>query len=641
MLRIPIRVLAGVLAVLLLPVFALAAENNSNAPANKNAETENAAAIPAAPAPAPAAGVAAVNDPLVRLLVSKGLLSVNEASSLASAPANEVNNRLLMILKDKGLISADDLNSLKAPGAATATATMETAAQGSTAAPAAPQAPATPAVIPAVAPIRVLQVDPAKHEGFIPDIKIGKGVNIKPYGFVKASAVYDTSSPYGNDFPLPGFIGDINGPDAFPEFHIKARFIRFGSNFEWLDTPNVVITGKVEADFEGNFGRSNNRNISSLRSNMFQFRLGYGRIDWKQSDTNSIFFLAGQDWTPFASSTLPNLFETTGLGVGFGTLYERAPQFRVGLQHKLGGARKFAIAPEFAIVLPAYGNLPTDLVAAGAVVPNNEGIGNQLGFGERQGVDSAKPEVQARFVTQFQLDSAPGVAPAQIIVSGVHGTRSAKVLAAAVPAAFKAAFPTGVDVESNRNGWTGEIQLPTRFVTVIAKYWNGSDMRFYFGNELISNFNNTTGLTGTATAQSIDGSSTVVFGLLNGVPTVAPQLPLRGQGGFVNLGFPLSRIFNADPAGRNAGWQLYLHYGLDNALARDIRRVGGGRQKSDMAAGTLNYKLNNFVTFTLEESLYRTRAIPLTSTGLFPSFDGRPNREWKDFRSEFGPIFSF
>ncbi|HET6934627.1 MAG TPA: hypothetical protein VFI72_07290, partial [Candidatus Angelobacter sp.] len=355
MLRIPIRVLAGVLAVLLLPVFALAAENNSNAPANKNAETENAAAIPAAPAPAPAAGVAAVNDPLVRLLVSKGLLSVNEASSLASAPANEVNNRLLMILKDKGLISADDLNSLKAPGAATATATMETAAQGSTAAPApaAPQAPATPAVIPAVAPIRVMQVDPAKHEGFIPDIKIGKGVNIKPYGFVKASAVYDTSSPYGNDFPLPGFIGDINGPDAFPEFHIKARFIRFGSNFEWLDTPNVVITGKVEADFEGNFGRSNNRNISSIRSNMFQFRLGYGRIDWKQSDTNSIFFLAGQDWTPFASSTLPNLFETTGLGVGFGTLYERLPQFRVGFEHKLGGARKFAIAPEFAIVLPA------------------------------------------------------------------------------------------------------------------------------------------------------------------------------------------------------------------------------------------------------------------------------------------------
>jgi len=642
MLRIPIRVLAGVLAVLLLPVFALAAENNSNAPANKNAETENAAAIPAAPAPAPAAGVAAVNDPLVRLLVSKGLLSVNEASSLASAPANEVNNRLLMILKDKGLISADDLNSLKAPGAATATATMETAAQGSTPAPAAPQAPATPAVIPAIAPIRVLQVDPAKHEGFIPDIKIGKGVNIKPYGFIKASAVYDTSSPYGNDFPLPGFIGDINGPDALPEFHIKARFIRVGSNFEWVDTPKVVVTGKIEGDFEGNFSRANNRNISSVRSNMFSFRLGYGRIDWHMSDTTSLFFLAGQDWTPFASSTLPNMFETTGLGVGFGSLYERLPQLRVGMEHKLGGSRKWAIAPEFAIAYPAFGNLPADIVLAGVVVPNNEGIGNQLGFGERQGADAAKPEVQARFVTQFQLDSAPGVAPAQIIVSGVHGTRSAKVLAASVPAAFKAAFPTGVDAESNRNAWTGEVQLPTRFVTVIAKYYNGTDLRYYFANQLFSTFNDTLGLTGVATAQSIDGSSTVAFGLLNGVPTVAPQRPLRGQGGFAELGFPLSRIFNADPAGRNAGWTLNVHYGFDEALARDVRRLGAAnRQKSDVALGNLSYKLNSFVTFQLEESLYWTRAIANPTTGALPAFNGRPNAEWKDFRSEFGPIFSF
>ncbi len=231
--------------------------------------------------------------------------------------------------------------------------------------------------------------------------------------------------------------------------------------------------------------------------------------------------------------------------------------------------------------------------------------------------------------------------PAQIIVSGVHGTRTATVLAASVPAAFRAAFPTGAQVESDRNAWTGEVQLPTRFATVIAKYWSGSDLRFYFTNELFSNFNDTAGLTGTATAQSIDGSSTVVFGLLGGVPTVAPQRPVRGQGGFVNVGFPLSRWAHADPAGRNAGWEFFLHYGLDNALTRDVRRSGGGRQKSDVAAGTLYYKLNKFVTFVLEESYLRTRAIPLTATGLFPLFEGRPNREWKDWRSEFGPFFSF
>jgi hypothetical protein len=475
-------------------------------------------------------------------------------------------------------------------------------------------------------------------KGFIPDIKIGKNINIKPYGFFKASAVYDTSSPYGNDFPLPGFNAMPNTVDAIPEFHVKARFFRFGSNFEWLDTPNLIVTGKVEADFEGNFSRVNNRNISAIRSNALQLRLAYGRIDWKHSDNTSFFFLAGQDWTPFGSSTLPNLFETTGLGVGFGTLYERDPQFRVGMEHNFG---HFKLGPEVAIVLPAFGNLPADLTTAGVVNPNGEGIGNQLGFGERQGSDSGKPEVEARLVGQFQLDHAPGVAPAQIIVSGVHADRTVDIDAAVVPAAFKAAFPKGAQVSSTRMAWTAEIQLPTRFFTVVAKYYNGNDLRYYFAGQIFGPFNDTTGLTGVTTAQSLDGSSTLAFGLRNGVPVIANSLPPRSQGGFVNIGIPLSRLAHADPAGRNSGWALYAHYGYDQVLARDVRREGGGREKGDMGAGTLQYKLNSWVTFVAEESLYRTRATPLNATGNFPLFQGRPMREWKDFRSEFGPILTF
>jgi hypothetical protein len=107
------------------------------------------------------------------------------------------------------------------------------------------------------------------------------------------------------------------------------------------------------------------------------------------------------------------------------------------------------------------------------------------------------------------------------------------------------------------------------------------------------------------------------------------------------VGLPLSRWANADPQGRNAGWQLYLHYGYDQVLARDSRRLGGGRMKGSLAAGTLYYKLNPWVTFAVEESLYTTRAIPLTATGQFPSFQGRPMREINDFRSEIGPIFTF
>jgi hypothetical protein len=635
MIRISTRIWAVLFALFVLPVGAIASDSAAAA-ANKANDTESATTETTVTSRTQAATTSASTDPLLRLLVNKGVLNASEVNAISTAPASEARQRLLSILKDKGIISAADLETLNttattaAPASSEAPATLSTVAittvtQGQSGPPQAPKTPPPAGPIPAIAPIRVMQIDPSKHEGFIPDIKIGKNVNLKPYGFFKASAVYDTSSPYGNDFPLPGLNGAPNTVDMIPEFHVKARFARFGTNFEWLDTPNVVVTAKVEADFEGNFSRVNNRNISTIRSNMFQLRLAYGRIDWKRNDNTSFFFLAGQDWTPFASSTLPNLFETTGLGVGYGTLYERDPQFRVGMEHNFGG---FKLGPEFAIVLPAFGNLPSDL-------------GNQLGFGERQGVDSAKPEIQSRIVGQWQLDHAAGVAPAQIIVSGVRGERTVDIDSASVPAAFKAAFPTGAQIGSTRMAWTGEIQLPTRFATIIAKYYNGNDLRYYFGGQIFGPFNDIAGLTGTATAPSLDGSSTAVFGLRNGVPVIANSLPPRAQGGFVNVGFPLSRIFNADPQGRNAGWAFYAHYGYDQVLARDVRRLGGGREKGDLMAGTLQYKMNNWVTFVLEESNYRTRALPLTSTGNFPVFAGRPMRDWHDFRSEFGPLFTF
>lgn len=656
MIRILIRMWAGVLAMILLPVFAAASDNNAGNNVNGAAKTATEhdagpSSASTAPGVVPAVSVPPGSDPLLRLMVSQGILTAEDVTKLVAVPPSELRDRLLLLLlmKNKNAFSAEDVNALKAPttvvldpaAAASSASSSPSAALGEKQAQGPPQPPkaAPPSgPIPAVVPIRVLQIDPPKREGVIPTLSIGNNVHIQPYGLFKVSAVYDKSSPYGNDFPLPGFNPIINGPTAIPEFHVRARFARFGSNFEWMDNPKMTITGRVEADFEGNFSRVNNRNISSIRSNVMQLRLAYGRIDYAATDKTSIFGLFGQDWTPFASSTLPNLFETTGLGVGFGTLYERAPQFRFGLEHRFGS---FRLGPEFAVVLPAYGNVPADLTAAGAVIPGNEGINNQLGYGERQGVDSAMPEIQARLVGQWQLDHAPGVAPAQIIISGVHGDRTAMILANQIPAAFTAAFPRGVQVDSTRNAWTGEVQLPTRFFTLITKYYRGTDLRYFFGGQLFSEFNDTTGLTGTATAQSIDGSSTVVFGIRGGVPVVANQFPPRAQGGFVNLGLPLSRWANADPTGRNAGWVMYLHYGYDAVLARDVRRLGGGRMKGDLAAGTLQYKLNNFVTFVAEESLYRTRAIPLTATGLFPSFDGRPMREWKDLRSEFGPLFTF
>lgn len=639
------RVRLAILCLVIFPVFNLPVAIAADAPSTPSANTS------ANPAP----------DPLLQLLVNKGILNPDEARSLSGSPSQQ-RTQLVQILCKKGILTASDCEQLTSASAQVAgnlvasASPILPAAASSTPEPQ-PAKPAPPKVIPAVAPLRVLQLEPSKQGGLIPDLKLGSGAKLKIYGMVKASAIYDTSSPYGTDMPLPGFITASGtsfdpGPTRSPEFHAKARFARFGSMFEWPDVAasNNTITGKFEFDWEGNYSRALNRNISTIRSNMASIRLAYGRIDHKFNDDTSAFLLFGQDWTPFGSSTLPNLFETTGLGLGFGTLYERAPQIRFGAGHKLGGERHFFFQPEFALVMPAFGNDPSN-------------ISDQLGYGEKQGADSGRPELEARLVMQFQLDKAPGVPPAQIIFSGVQGDRKVMVRASDVPLCnnsaicsstkeFQNAFPHGAQTTSSRAGWTGEVQLPTRYITAIAKYWSGSDLRFFFVGSLDSNFNDEAGMTkpclsGTEAAfcsgPSNDGSSALLFGLNSaGAPVFAPQRPVRSNGGFVNLGFPLGRIFGADPAGRNAGWQLYLHYAFDQTKTRDVLRLGNQRSKNDLAAGTLYWKMNNLVSFVLEESMYRTRiADPTDYLVSGPIYEGVHARQWHDIRSEFGPIFTF
>jgi hypothetical protein len=609
-------------------------------------------------------------NPLVRLLQVKGILTEEEVARINQASSSaDADQQLAKLLVSKGVITQADYEHAYGGAAVVSVSTATTsnasmipavyhlpANSGAGIAstinvPEASSVPSNqgaskePAVIPAIAPTRVFPVGGLPREGLKPAFSIGT-LRVTPYGFIKATFVHDSSSPGGDDFPLPGFLGDT-GPEGSPEFRVKARSTRFGANFEWLDpSPNLTVTGKIEADFEGNFSRADNRNLSSIRSSMPSIRLAYMRLDYKFSEKNTFSMLLGQDWTPFSSSTLPNLLETTILGGGYGTLWERDPQIRFGWTHDFG---RFKLMPEVAAVLPASGD-----------VPSAANLGNQLGYGERQGPDSARPTVEGRIVAQFQLDHAPGVAPAQIIVSGEQGERKAVVTTAGVPVLpaadprginfFKNAFPQGATVTSNTDGWTGEVQLPTRYFTLLGKYYTGSDLRWFFGGQFFSNFNDAVGLTGTVIAPTIDGTAAanctatcVVFGSNgSGAAVVAPQRPVRAAGGFVNLGLPLSRIFGADPQGRNMGWSFYMHYGVDYAKARDVERFspGGARHKSPLYAGTLYYKLNNWVTFAFEQSLYETNAVP-GAAGALPLFRGNPSRTWRDLRSEGGTIFTF
>jgi hypothetical protein len=576
---------------------------------------------------------APTEDPLLRLLVSKGVLTTGEAAVvMSSGTAAQQRDRLALLLKDKGLISSAEFDALQSTAVSGGNSlSVATPSNTNMAVANAPKPVAPPSVIAAVVPIRLLPIEAQAREGLIPDLKLGSGARIKPYGYFKTSVIHDSSSPLGNDFPLPLLAADT-GPGSAPEFHLKARALRLGVNFEWLDpAPKTVVTGRLEFDFEGDFTRANNRNISSIRSSQPSLRLAWARIDRHFTDKVTGFALFGQDWSPFASSTLPNMIENTNFGgIGFGAIYQRVPQVRTGFTYNLGGARSWKVAPEFAIVFPAFGNVPAN-------------VADQLGYGERQGADSSRPGLQGRFVLQGQLDRAAGVAPAEFIVSFEHARRTAIVTAANVPAAFRAAFPSGAELSTDSNAYSVELQLPTRFVTLAGKYYAGSDLRFYFGGQLLSNFNDTAGLTALASAPSIDGASTVVFGLLNGVPSIAPQRPVRGRGGFAQLGFPLSRWAHADPKGRNAGWSAYLYYGFDEALPQDARRFAPVRGRSDLFSGNLQYKLNSWVTFAFEQGYYRTRAANRSASdpGGLPLFRGIPSYTSHNVRSEFAAIFTF
>ncbi len=487
--------------------------------------------------------------------------------------------------------------------------------------------PAAAAVNAALTPLRTLPVGGVDHNDANPPLKIN-GVGLTPYGFIKVTGVEDSSSPGGDDFPLPGFLTDT-GPDGAPEFHIKARSTRFGMNFDWYDpSAKWAITGKIEGDFEGNFNRSDNRNISSMRSSNPSIRLAWARLDYHPNSSNTVSALFGQDWTIFGASTLPNITEITGVGIGFGGLWERDPQMRFAYTHKF---KSLAITPEIALDLPSSG-LP----------PSAANISNELGYGERQGPDANRPEIQGRIVGQWQLDHATGVAPAQIIFSGFNGKRTATVLAAAIATsapAYASTFARGVVASSKQDGWDGEWQLPTRWFTLTGKVYSGADLRWFFGGQLYSFFNDTHGLTSTATVASMDGASNIVLGTTaGGQQVVAPERPVRASGGFAQLGLPLSRLFNANPSGRNSGWSILGLYGVDQAKTRDLIQADGTRRYSTMAVGTLNYKMNKWTTFVFEQSLYTTHANPELT---LPLFRGVHSREWNDIREEFGPTITF
>ena len=344
-----------------------------------DAKTAETPANPSAQPPAaanpnitPASGNANVTA-LLGVLVKKGVLAPSEANAIRTAAPEAEFQMLVDLLARKGVVSAADLSEASTPAPAAqpvaSTAPAPTPAPAPRAvAVAAAQAPAAketkpagPAFVSAVAPLRVLPIDAPVKDGLIPGFKVG-AVKVTPYGFIKATAVRDSSDPDGDDFPYPGiFLQSSNalstGPTNDPSFHIKARSSRFGSNFEWPDiSPKLTLTGKVEGDFEGGYTEVDNADVSSIRNPQPRLRLAYVRLDYAATDRTDVFFEGGQDWSLFGSSAAANLLETTFFGAYSGNIWERTPQFRFGMVQKLGNSdRNFKFSPEIAHHDAQYG----------------------------------------------------------------------------------------------------------------------------------------------------------------------------------------------------------------------------------------------------------------------------------------------
>ena len=669
---------------------------------------------------------------LVNALLMKGVLTSSDVEALRVAAPESQLQLLVEVLTRKGVLTAADLSAAAVPASSTApTPKLQTtsasqpevaqskpvvvaAAPVGAAAPApksqaapvpqpelAPLKPAAVAPVAATVPLRTIAFDPPQSGGLV-GLKVGP-VTFSPYGFIKATAEQDSSSPNGDDFPIPAGLMLLpcsnTGPNADPEFHMKARQSRIGINLEWpAMSQKLVLTGRIEADFEGNFNESDNADVTSIRNPNLRLRLAWARVDYHATDRTSLFFVGGQDWTLFGSKALPNMLDTTWNAAAYGATYNRSPQFRFGVVQKLGAsARNFKLLPEFAMMMPSTGQVEKLTFCTLAAVDCPPGISPTVGFlsqvgeAERQGADSNRPELEAGLTLQFQLDKAPAVAPAQIFWAGFYGRRTSVVPNTAedligdeYPTALLAgtSLAKGYTASSAMYGNNVAAQLPTRWFTLVLSGYRGADLRELLSGQLTTNYTNTTGLYPIPLVNANGGTPAPFFlgtgvdnvaGMLSGFAVlgckvnpgsgtcpsadvvVAPEHGVRAYGAFAELGLPLSRWFNINPKGYNAGWQLYLHAGKDQLVHRDAamqlglldgagpNQLGQGLGipmiESDFVGATLYYKINQWCTFGFEPTHYSSRTIP--ELGKFWTIAGTPSRIWQNQRAEFGPVFTF
>lgn len=264
-------------------------------------------------------------------------------------------------------------------------------------------------------------------------------LTIKPYGYIKFDAAYDSSRTSVGD--LAFYVLPYNAGQKDAEMNLSVRDTRIGLQFTGPETDRFVTTARLEGDFVGG---------GSASSPNPRLRLAYLDVVCKRT---GLQVRAGQDWDTFIV-VHPQTPDLAILGQA-GHLYGRRPQLRFTYPVKMGERTSFTA--RFAV--------------ARAI---GEGANGDLdGGGQDDGADATTPNLQGGFVLDVPLLVSDK--PAKFGVTGHWGRETLDTTVSN--------RVTAVDT-TKYTTWSliGSAQVPlTHSVTLSGTIWRGENLDSYLG----------------------------------------------------------------------------------------------------------------------------------------------------------------
>ncbi|MBN2068964.1 MAG: carbohydrate porin [Opitutales bacterium] len=210
-------------------------------------------------------------------------------------------------------------------------------------------------------------------------VKIGS-VSIKPYGYIKVDATYDSHKPFPSTGGLTLYAQpEVNGSDSQTDF--SARDSRLGLDFDLPVSHGIKATAKLETDF-----------FSNGSETAYGLRLRHSYINLDFGDGLSV--RAGQDWDAFFY-VAPITVDAGFLG-NAGHLYSRRPQLKLSKVVQLDNDSKLT----FKLALAKTSAGDSDLL------------------GQDDGLDSAQPTVEALIAFDAPIFTSK---PAKFSIGGQFG----------------------------------------------------------------------------------------------------------------------------------------------------------------------------------------------------------------------------